>query len=251
MRKFWSEGTIAAFDYKAIDDIGFAPYSVNGYGLYDVPTHTILINERNVPGIPSKTMVVNKDVVLGYYQRNHKPVVKIVDYYVNRLTQIDMVMNTNLEMQKMPYLIGIDSSDTTTANNIVNKILNNELVVFATLEELKNVTTLVNGAPYILDKLYMLKNNLECELLTFLGVDNSQIDVDKLAVDQINSNNQVINSNAEGYEKELTKFCERVKEVLGYEISVKTTHEPVESVHENMDHSNSNMEDKEETGGTL
>lgn len=253
MRKFWAEGKISAFKFDKIDELGFAPYGVQGYGLYDVPTDVNLINERNVPGIPTKVMKVDKDVVLGFYQRNHKPVCEIVSYYVDRMAQIDIVINTNLWVHEMPFLIGIgkDPQDKTTAENIINKILGGELVVFASLEELNQVKSFVNNAPYIIDKLYAFKNNLESELLTYLGMDNSQIDVDKLAVDQINANNQLINANAKGYERELNKFCDKIKEVLGFEVTVKTTNKPVESVHQDMDHRNSSDEDKSETGGTL
>lgn len=253
MRKFWAEGKIAAFDFKKLDMLGFAPYNIQGYGYLDVPTDVILVNERNTPGIPSNTLKVDKDVVLGYYQRNHKPVSMVVEYYVERMAQIDLVINTNLLVHQMPFLVGIgtDSGDKATAQNIVNKILGGETVVFASLEELKNVQTLVTNTPYIIDKLYAFRNNLESELLTYLGVDNSQIDVDKLAVDQINANNQLINSNAKGYENELKKFCKKIKEVLGYDIDVETTTDVVMSVHQDMDHSRSNMEDKNETGGTL
>ena len=251
MRKFWSEGTIAAFNFKAIDDIGFAPYGVFGIGLYDVPTDIRLVNERNIPGIPDELLKVDKDVVLGYYQRNHKPVRLTVEWYVDRMAQVEMVINTNLELHKMPFVIGLSEEDTTRARNIINKILNNELVVFMNVEELKQVQALMTNAPYIIDKLYAYKNNIESELLTFLGIDNSQIDVDKLAVDQINANNQLINSNAKGYEKELKKFCKKIKEILGFEVSVKTTTEMVQSVHQDMDKSNSNTENKDETGGTL
>ena len=162
-----------------------------------------------------------------------------------------MVVNTNLELHKMPFVVGVSNEDISRAQSLVNKVLNNEIAVFVNMEDLNMVKALVTNTPYIIDKLYAFRNNLESELLTYLGVDNSQIDVDKLAVDQINANNQLINSNAKGYEKELTKFCKKIKEVLGYDISVKTTTEPVESVHQTMDKSKSNMEDKNETGGTL
>lgn len=251
MRKFWAEGQIAAFDFKAIDDIGFAPFSVCGIGLYDVPVDVLLVNERNIPGIPSNMLKVDKNVVLGYFQRNHKPVKMMVEWYVSRMAQVEMVINTNLELHKMPWVVGVSDQDTTRARNTINKILNNEIVVFMSLDEVQNVQALVTNTPYIIDKLYAYKNNLESELLTYLGIDNSQIDVDKLAVDQINANNQLINSNAKGYEKELKKFCDKIQEVLGYKISVKTTTEPVMSVHQNMNKENSNMEDKNETGGTL
>lgn len=250
MRKLWATGTIAAFNMKDFGTV-YAPYAVQGYGLYDVPTDVTIINERNVPGFPLQPLKVNKDVVLGFIQRNKKSVFEIVDYYVTRLAQVEMVINTNLELQKLPYLIGMSNTDTRNAETIINKILNNELVVFANLEEVNQVKSLVNGAPYILDKLYLFKNNIESELLTYLGIDNSQIDVDKLAVDQINANNQMINTNSEGYVNELTKWCEDVAKYLATTISVETTQDLAKSVHQDMDHKDSSTEDKSETGGTL
>ena len=250
MRKLWATGTISAFNMNAIGTV-YAPYAVQGYGLYDVPTDVVIINERNIPGFPLQPLKVNKDVVLGYIQANHKGIYEFVEYYVSRMAQVDMVINTNLELQKLPYLVGISETDTTNAQNVINKILNNELVVFANLEEVNQVKSLVNEAPYILDKLYAFKNNLESELLTYMGIDNSQIDVDKLAVDQINANNQMINLNSQGFVNLLTKWCEDVQTYLGTTISVEPTLDPVESVHQDMDKSESNDEDKSETGGTL
>ena len=249
MKKFWSDGTVSAFKIKGIDELGFAPYAVSSYTMYDTPSTVNLINERNVPFIPKGSLTVNQDVVLGWIQRNHKSIYTIVSYYVERLVEVEMVINTNLQVNKLPLLIGVTPSDKENAEHLVNKILNDEVAIFANLDELNLVKTLSNGSQYILDKLYAFKNNIESELLTYLGIDNSQIDVDKLAVDQINANNEMINSNAEGYLNELNKFCKRISQILNKTISVELTHNRVMSEHANMDHENEIS--KEETGGTL
>ena len=249
MKKFWSDGTVSAFNIKGIDELGFAPYAVSSYTMYDTPSTVNLINERNVPFIPTGNLTVNQDVVLGWVQRNHKSIYTMVSYYVEKLVEVEMVINTNLQVNKLPLLIGVTPSDKENAEHLVNKILNDEVAIFANLDELNLVKTLSNGSQYILDKLYAFKNNIESELLTYLGIDNSQIDVDKLAVDQINANNEMINSNAEGYLNELNKFCKRISEVLNKTVSVELTHNRVMSEHANMDHENEIT--KEETGGTL
>lgn len=250
MKKFWSTGTISAFDLSNFGLV-FAPYSVSGYGLYDVPIDLNVINERNVPGFPTRLLKNNEEIVIGYYQDNRKPVVENVLYYIERIVQVEMVINTNLNLHKIPFLVTLDESDKMHCNNLIKSILNDELVVFTTTSELTKIQALVTNAPYIIDKLYSYEQNLWCDLLTYLGIDNSQVDVDKLAVDQINANNQIINGNADGFLRNLQIFCDKVKEVLGYNITVENTMKPVQSVHEEMDHSNSNMEDKQETGGTL
>ena len=244
MKKFWSQGTVAAFDIKNADMLGFAPYAVSSYTMYDAPSTVNLINERNVPYIPSGQMTVNQDVVIGYFQRNHKSVASIVDYYIDRLVQVEMVINTNLQVSKVPYLIGINPEDKQAAESIINDILNNEVVVFANLESLNQVKTLANGSSYIIDKLYDYKQKLESELLNYLGVDNSAFTYTNVRVDQVNSNNEVINQASNGFERELDKFCKRIQEVLGYTISVKSTHVPAQM--EGQDHS---MQETNESEG--
>lgn len=252
MRKFWSEGKICAFNLPYADELVFAPFSSQDFRLYDVPNKLNIINERQTPGFPTTTLTNNKDAVIGYYQRNHKPVAEFVEFYVEKMAQIDLVMNTNLYAHQVPFLLGVskDSGDPATMNSIVNKILAGELVIFADLEELGRVQNFVTSVPYILDKLFALRNNYECELLTFLGVDNSQLDVDKLAVDQINANNQIINANNEAYDRELKKFCKKIKEVLNKEVNVKSTLKPVASVHQDSDTHHPTAPDKATNGGT-
>ena len=244
MKKFWSQGTVSAFEIKNADMLGFAPYAVSSYTMYDAPSTVNLINERNVPYVPSGQMTVNQDVVIGYFQRNHKSVASIVDYYIDRLVQVEMVINTNLQVSKVPYLIGINPEDKQAAENIINDILNNEVVVFANLESLNQVKTLANGSSYIIDKLYDYKQKLESELLNYLGVDNSAFTYTNVRVDQVNSNNEVINQASNGFERELDKFCKRIQEVLGYTISVKSTHVPAQM--EGQDHS---MQETNESEG--
>lgn len=252
MRKFWSEGTVAAFVIPNAKMLGYTTYSIIDWTMYDSPSHVNLLNPRNVSFIPNTPMEVNKDVVLGYYQRNQKPVRFVVDYYVDRIAQVEMVINTNLQLQKIPYLIGVSEGDITKANDIVQKILNNEIVVFADFEDLERIQALVNQSPYIIDKLYGYKNSLEGELLNYLGIDSSNVDVDKqMSVDEVNANNSFINTNANTYLDELKRFCKDIKDYLGYEVDVENTAERAVSVHENMDQSNSNTEDKSKTGGTL
>ena len=140
MRRFWAEGTCAAFKISGTDAwdgsggiVGFAPWATQTWNMYDFPETVILINQRGVPFIPSTVQVVNKDVALGWFQRNHKPVREIIEYYIDRMVQVDMVINTNLELQKMPYLIGVTPEDKERIKDVIDRILNNELVVFKDL----------------------------------------------------------------------------------------------------------------------
>ena len=73
--------------------------------------------------------------------RNHKPIREIVDYYIERIAQVEAVIRTNLELHKMPFVITCEESDKAAFEDLVDKILNNEVVIFTELEN----TTLVKA----------------------------------------------------------------------------------------------------------
>ena len=235
MRQFWKKGTVSAFSIAGADMIGFAPYYEKTWTMYNTASTIQLINERSVPFIPSKDLVVNRDAVIGWFQKNHKPVSFMVDYYIDRMVETLMTLNTNLNVQKMPLLISVNEEDVDTCKDIIDKILNNETAVFLASEQANNIKVLNNGTPYIIDKLYAQYSNWEEELKTYLGIDTANTNMNRMTVDQVNSNNVEINNNAEGFIIELERFCKKISEVLGYNVSVELTHKPAEAEASNQD----------------
>ena len=150
------------------------------------------------------------------------------------MVQVDLVINTNLQLQKMPFLIGVNEIDKDKMEDIVQRILNNEVVVFANLEDLQKVQTLVTQTPYIVDKLNDYKRSLEQELMTFLGVDNNgcnSLEQTHVSVDAVNANNDVINDYGNAIESEINKWLADVNRVFGRNISIKAVSKPVNTVH--------------------
>ena len=237
MRKFWSDGTIAARRMEAIDTMVFTPYAAAEFNLYDFPSKVTLINLRNAPlaMIPQGMQVVNKDVVVGWCQPNHKSIASVVLPYIERMVQVDMVINTNLNLQKMPFLVGVSEVDSDKMKDIVRRILNNEVVVFADLEELAHVQTLATQTPYIIDKLNEYKRSLEQELLTFLGVDNNgtgNLEQTHVSVDAVNANNDIINDYGESILMEIRKWLDLINLVLGRHLAIEPVSQPVNSTRE-------------------
>ncbi len=197
--------------------------------MYDLPETVMLINEHASPLVPSNIQVVDKDVCIGFIQRNKKPLSMIVDWYVERIAQVEMVINTNLHLHKMPYLIPVEE-DQAKIEDAVRRIINNELVLFVEGVDPNLFKAVATGAPYIIDKLHEYKVGLENELKTYLGVDN-QGAVEKreqLQLDEVNANNDEINDYASNFLDCLNEFCDNIKETLGITISVKPTSKPVD-----------------------
>ena len=128
---------------------------------------------------------------------------------------------------------GVDLSGKTKEEAV--QILNDELAVFTDLEDLSMVQAFVTQTPYIIDKLYAYRTSLENELLTYLGLDNNLDDPtkDRLLVDQVNANNNLINANQYGFKKNIEAFIDHIREVLGYEITMEFVYKPVDSVYDN------------------
>lgn len=229
-KKLWETGTIAGFAIKHTDELAVAPYTTQTYNMYDYPEKVQLVNVRNSPLIPRGNKVVNKDVVIGWCQSNHKSIKFMVDKYIDRILDVEMVINTQLETHKLPFLIGISPEDKKRADDIVSKILNNEPVVFMDLNDLNLVKTLVNGNPYIIDKLVEYKQTIECELLTYLGLDNAVSQ--KVNLDITNANNNLINAFKADIDYNIQNFVNDCAEYLGINFYLNMRQDDIESIYE-------------------
>lgn len=232
MRKFWADGTVAAFKIKNLEEIGFASWARNTIDMYGETETVFLVNQYSSPLIPSTVQIVDKDIVLGWIQSNRKPIRMIVDWYIERIAQVDMVINTNLNLHKMPFIIPLDSADKDAKKQLsdaVDRILNNELVLFVEGVDPSLFKAVATAAPYIIDKLANYRKDLENDLKTYLAVNNPGVSkIEQLQLSEVNANNDEINSHDEDFKMQLDKFCERIKEVLGYDISVEIQREKVE-----------------------
>lgn len=217
--------------------MAYMPYAGMEFDMYDFPSKVTLVNLRGVSQVlvPVTPQVVGKDVVIGWCQPNHKPIAAVVQYYVDRMVQVDMVINTNLNLMKMPFLIGVNEVDKEKMKNIVDRILANETVVYASLEEVSKVQALATQTPYIIDKLEAHKRGLEQELMTYMGVDNNgseNLEQTHVSVDAVNANNDVINDYGNAIESEIRKWVEQINKVFNRQINFEAVSKPVSSVKE-------------------
>jgi len=221
-KELWAKGTIAAFKLKHLDSLGYAPWARQTWDMYGEPETVNLINHHGSPLIPNTVQTVDRDVVIGYIQTNRKPIKFIVDWYVERIAQVDLILNTNLQLQKMPFLIPVeDKNEKEKVDDVVNKILNNQVVITIKGIDPNIFKAVATNVPYIVDKLNLYKKDLENELLTFLGVNNCGVNkTEQLQLAEVNSGNEEINLSDDDFNNNLTDFCKRVKEVLGVSISI-------------------------------
>ena len=237
MRKFWADGTIACRYIKNVDMLVWAPWATFTLNMYDQPNEITLVRLNNAPEslVPSTPLTVNKDVVIGWAQPNHKSIYSIVKYYVDRLVQVELLINTNLQLQKLPWIIGVNEADEAKMKDVVKRILNNEVVVFTSLEDLGKIQALATNTPYIIDKLDNYKHCIELELLTFLGIDNSgtaSLEQTHISVDAVNSNNDMINNYSNAITQSIQAMLSDIKRISGRVIEIEELEPSVQSIHE-------------------
>ena len=233
MRKLWYDGTVAIRNIKNTNMIAIAPWELQNYNYLGFPETINLINERGASKtiIPSKTLIVNKDVALLFCTPSQKPIKAVVDYYVDRITQAVVLINNNLCLQNMPFVINCTEEDQKRLSDIVDRILNNELVITTASPDINKLQALITQVPFLIDKLQAYIVSMENELLTILGVDNSGVQAKKaqMLVDEVNANNDVINDYGNSIIDELTKWLDRANKVLNRNITIEAKSKPVDT----------------------
>jgi len=223
--KFYEDGSVAVWNMAGMNIPGFASFAVQEYDYrMKFPRIVRLINESGASSevIPNKPLEVNKDVVVIYYSPNRLPAKNIINYYIDRIVQVEMIINTNLNIQKMPFVIKGNNLNKDKIRDLMDKILNDEIVIGVDVNEkelIENLEVLQTGAPFIVDKLYAYEKGITNELLTYMGFNNISYEKkERLITDEANANNDFIEMSDDAHTDEIQRGFERVKKYLGFNI---------------------------------
>ena len=132
-------------------------------------------------------------------------------------------MDINLNAQKTPYVILCDEKERLTFKNILNQVNKFKYAIFGSKGlKMNSVDVLQTNADFLLDKLQDTKNALMNELLTFLGINNSNTDKkERLLVDEVNSNNEFILVNIDHMYEERKRAVDQINSKYGLNITVE------------------------------
>ena len=229
LRKMWALGRIAIFrlagptEKHPQGEIVLCPFAVSTLNIYDYPVKVSLIKLKNVNFIPTKLQEVDKDVVIGYAQRNKHSIMEMIMPLIEKVVDVEMTLRTALKSQKTPWLVGYTPENEEQRTKIKNNLDSDEPYLFLEMEDINQFKAIVSGANYNCDKLYNLKQCYENEIATFFGFNNLGINEKKehLIGDEVNVNNQVIERHSECFLDCLKELGERCEEVLGFSMPVE------------------------------
>lgn len=205
---------------------------MNQFNVYGEPTNFLLhgIGYNKNFSANDIVRIINNDKIIP--SMNH------VNFYASKIAEIDKAIDVNLRHQKTPYIVATTKQNEFTMKNLVKKIQEDEYAIFVD-ERLTNggelgISIENTQAPYIIDKLQAHKNNLVCEFLTIMGLNNTASNNNKkerLLVDEVNVNNGEILMYLDLDFKNRQKACEEINNKFGLNVSVeKVIHELHEEI---------------------
>lgn len=236
LKKLWADGTIGCFKvFNGSGKLGinkfekgiicFVPYSVSNYNCYDYPVQATPLNHRGVSFIPSRAMYVDDEIVIGWAQRNKKSIIEILNWYIDRICDVELTIRNQLFASKFAWLFKTNPENEVKMKQFSDRLLDGNPVAYLSVdEEINQITdTFKSGAPYVIDKLYMYLEKLDNAALTFLGVNNTG-DTEKkehLVVDEVNANNYEVEQYGDCVYDCLKELCDRVNAVLDFNLEIE------------------------------
>ena len=216
--QLWDSGSVWIRSNKLTGEPVLTQYTGANYNLYNFPTQVNLINKHNAPlsVVPNTRQTVDVDGSILWLRPNHKGLADDVLYYIGKMAEAETCITINLALQRTPWLLASDGTNTSKLKDIVRRILNNELVVYTDIDKMDLANISLNS-PFIVDKIAAYEERLENKLKTLLGVDNQGgfINSQQQNLDTTNSNNDEITRSDDSMESTLRDGIERANKVNG------------------------------------
>lgn len=113
-----------------------------------------------------------------------------VEMYARRLYEIERTIDVNVKSQKTPLIVRATENQRLTMKNLYMQYDGNEPFIFGDNNlDMDAIKVLPTNAPYVADKLNILKRQIWNEALTYLGIENSNTEKkERLVSDEVNSN---------------------------------------------------------------
>lgn len=217
----FDNGECALFDHPDLGLCVLRSSSRENLNIYGEPTKLSLtgFNEHRTIMMDECVRIMNNDLAL--------PALPDIVYYARRMAEIDDIIMQNLRQQRVPYLFATDENNSFSMKSLYDRIYQGEPAIFIDKEMLKgepeNIMVIPTTSPYLVDKLQIQKQEMERELLTFLGINNTLEKKERLLVDETNSNNQFIKMASDIGYKQRQLACEQMNEMFGLNVQVVET----------------------------
>ena len=153
---------------------------------------------------------------------------EILEYYVNKLVEVELSTFTNIYLQKFPFLINTTKDNEMTMRTLISKVDKGEPYIMYNkkIADLNGAVDVFNlNVPFVADKLLQYRFETEREIYTLFGFNNNFEKKERLLTDEVNSNNDFINCNIDSMFKKRQQFAELMNAKYGWNVEVKKRYE--------------------------
>ena len=185
------------------EPVQLAPYATNY-------THAPLDNFKNCVHIRNNNLCL--------------PTQPTIELYALRLAEISRTIDININAQKTPVVILTDDKQKLTMKNVFKQWDGYEPVIYGSKNglNLEDIKALKIDAPIVFDKLEIQKHHIWNECMSFLGVNNANMDKrERLVDDEVQANNEQIELSAQVMLKSRERACELMNEMFNLDVSVE------------------------------
>lgn len=182
----------------------------------------------------------NSVIIYNNYTRSNS--VEDVDLYARRLYNFDRIIDVNTNAQKTPILIQCSKDLELTMKNLYEQYDGNIPAIFANNNlDLKNVTVLQTGAPYVADKIYAIKNQYWNEVMTQMGISNVTFEKkERMFTREVSAQQGSIIANRFSPLEMRQKACEEINKMFNLDIWCDYRSEMMEEADETIGKSTAN-----------
>ncbi len=186
---------------------------------YDEPTKLTPFG-TNFIGTPKTNGV---DCVLIGNNDEYIPTQKTVELYAWRLADISRTIDVNIAAQKTPVVVCCSEKQKNSLKRAMKKVHDNEMVIFADNNlDIDGVKVLNTASPTVFPQLQTQKHAIWNECMTFLGINNANMEKrERLVDDEVQANNDQIEMCAKVMLKAREDACNKINEMFGLNISVE------------------------------
>lgn len=164
----------------------------------------------------------SQDSVLIFNNYLHTPTILTIELFARRLYEIERTIDVNVKAQKTPTLVLASEQQRLTLKNLYMQYDGNEPFIFGDKDmEFDGIKCLKTDAPYVADKLQVLKHQIWNEALTFCGIENSNQDKkERLVADEVGSNYGNIEAQRNVMLNERRQAADKINRMFGTNIEV-------------------------------
>lgn len=194
-------------------------------------THSGKINTYDEPtrltpygvNYTGKSLVNGEQCVLIDNNDLRIPTLPTMQLYAYRLAEVQRAIDVNIGAQKTPLIVLCSDRQRLSIKNAVDKVNENELIIYGDKNmDIEGIKALKTDAPIVFPELQIEKHAIWNECMTFLGVNNANMDKrERLVDDEVQANNEQIQISADVMLKSRQEACKRINDMFGLNISVK------------------------------